>query len=458
MRTATFLLAATLTGLLTGCGGAGPDTPAQGVRAVVVIRWPEPARMVPLLAQSIVLEVVQTGIFSSSQSVGRPAAGGTSEVRLENLPAGALRFTATAYPEPDGQGIAQATATQTLTGAAGDVLEVRLTMASTVTRYELSGSGLTDGAEAGQYSLRITSGSGVDVTVAAYDGDGYQVLVPAATWTVTSGSEYTALAWPTAGQCTVTGTASGRAVVQVVSQQAESGSGQLVCELTVDVVTLPTLTLTPPASPIYPLQTVTVAVSATWDPSRPLSDYNYLRVDRNGDGTDDETIGFVGGDDANGRSEFSIDLSWQPYGSGTYHLKAYFEDGYGQRAQSDTLVTIAAYAQPTLSLTAEPNPVYVKDSITFTASATWDGNLPLTWPATWLTVYLDRDGDGDYDTYGNSSGTGLTSATVSLTPSYNDLGVGTYTAKAWFTDNAGQKAEAQVVVTVAASGVDVTIE
>lgn len=349
MRTATFLLAATLTGLLTGCGGAGPDTPAQGVRAVVVIRWPEPARMVPLLAQSIVLEVVQTGTFSSSQSVERPAAGGTSEVRLGNLPAGTLRFTATAYPEPDGQGVAQATATQTLTGAAGDVLEVRLTMASTVTEFRLSGSGLSSGSPAGQYTLQLTQGASVDVTAGARDADGYTVLVPAATWTVTSGAGCASTAAGTGGATSVKGDASGTTVFSVVSQQT-AGGDPLTAQLTVTVI-----------------------------------------------------------------------------------------------------------AAPTLKLELPVNPVYLKDSAVFRATATWDPSTAGLGPYFW--VDLDRDGDGvPEESKMVNYGGGISTDAIEIVTSYESLGVGTYTAKAWFFDGAGQKAEAQVVVTVATSGVDVTIE
>ena len=70
--------------------------------------------------------------------VARPANGGTVTVRFDPLPVGTFTVTSTAFPNADGTGTAQATASIPLILQAGQNTDFTLTMGSTIDHLELS--------------------------------------------------------------------------------------------------------------------------------------------------------------------------------------------------------------------------------------------------------------------------------------------------------------------------------
>ncbi|HVK03274.1 MAG TPA: Ig-like domain-containing protein [Armatimonadaceae bacterium] len=145
-------VALTLPGLLSaGCGGSGgggtqPLTPtgsnqtATGGRAIFSVRWPErePSRLVPLAADSIKITLKRGDATVAERVLARPPQGGTSDAAFENLALGDLTANATDYPNADGTGTAQATATVPVKVQAGDNTPLRLTMASTVASLQVA--------------------------------------------------------------------------------------------------------------------------------------------------------------------------------------------------------------------------------------------------------------------------------------------------------------------------------
>ena len=127
---------------LCGCQGssnAQPTTPkGNGASATFTINWPARGRLMPLATNSIVLQVVGPYEYSTTTLVARPAQGGSSTIQLTNLPIGALTFTATAYPNIDGTGVAQAIGTNSYTSVEDENFVVAVTMASTIDHLSIT--------------------------------------------------------------------------------------------------------------------------------------------------------------------------------------------------------------------------------------------------------------------------------------------------------------------------------
>ena len=163
-----------------GCGGghstgsgstvsAVPLVSGQG-RATFAVRWPERSgRLVPLLANSIVIVVRSAdgkivGTVTLNRPDGSGAALSTSAV-IGPLPTGDLIATATAYPEHDGAGVAQATAAAPLAILANSNTEIHLVLQSTIDHLDAALAGASVGVS---YSTQITA--------TARDADGNVVL------------------------------------------------------------------------------------------------------------------------------------------------------------------------------------------------------------------------------------------------------------------------------------------
>jgi hypothetical protein len=159
---------------LLGCGGGG--TPSVSVQpaadrhaagsATFTMKWPAPTRLIPAAANSIVVQILQGAVSLGKQTLARPTTGSTTSVTFNGLPTGTLSVTATAYPNADGTGVAQATATTSIAIQANQNTAFNLTMASTIAQLQLS---------APQTSLAI--GFSVQLGVAAMDASGATVLL-----------------------------------------------------------------------------------------------------------------------------------------------------------------------------------------------------------------------------------------------------------------------------------------
>jgi len=143
--------------LLNGCGGGGggqsgtAPTP-QVAQATITVNWPVrpkasqmAPRLVPLAANSITITIMQGTNPIASHTLTRPNGdqAGTSAYTFgdpsapagsayNGLPVGALTATATAYPNADGTGTAQATGFISFVTALGTNVPITIDMGSTI--------------------------------------------------------------------------------------------------------------------------------------------------------------------------------------------------------------------------------------------------------------------------------------------------------------------------------------
>ncbi|MCW3099894.1 MAG: putative Ig proteinputative calcium-binding proteinFG-GAP repeat protein [Chthonomonadaceae bacterium] len=153
---------------LAGCGGGSnpqlATTGGQG-RATLTVAWPTRTRLIPDASNSIVVIVHQGTTAVANQTLARPAAGGTSTASFPSLPTGTLSVTATAYPNADGTGVAQATATIPLVILANQTTSFSITMGSTIDHVDLSATTAT-----------VKVGATLAITATAKDASGAVVL------------------------------------------------------------------------------------------------------------------------------------------------------------------------------------------------------------------------------------------------------------------------------------------
>lgn len=167
------LILALLCGLLAGCGGSNKSSDTSEGRASFTIKWPDrsrSSRVIPLTAQSIKVSILQDGNVYTSQTAARPTTGNTTTVNFTNLPLGDLTASASAYPNADGTGTAQAAGSVPLTIQAGQTSSVTLDMNSTIVSVSLSLNTL---------NLTLNNGTiqSASVTATARDADGNVVLI-----------------------------------------------------------------------------------------------------------------------------------------------------------------------------------------------------------------------------------------------------------------------------------------
>jgi hypothetical protein len=164
--------AGTFGAFVSGCGSGakrGPspaDATASERSLVFSVLWPERGRLVPRASESIVVRVRRDGQTVAERTVNRPQAGGTTRVSLERLPPGELTATATAYPDANGRGVAQADGSARLTAHPGEPFTLTVTMESTIDRLEIRPS-----------SPSVFLDDSVDLDVTARDRNGNVVLV-----------------------------------------------------------------------------------------------------------------------------------------------------------------------------------------------------------------------------------------------------------------------------------------
>jgi cytochrome c peroxidase len=139
---------------LAGCGGkASPSAPSNSVtatahtptiagtgRATLSIQWPlrSDSRLIPLAANSVRVDMVRNGETVATQLVARPVTGTTATLTFDELPTGNLTVRATAYPQTNGTGVAQATGTAPLVVTANEMANFRLVLVSTVDHVDIT--------------------------------------------------------------------------------------------------------------------------------------------------------------------------------------------------------------------------------------------------------------------------------------------------------------------------------
>lgn len=276
------LLGATVA--LTGCGGASSLSTAATTtgRATLAITWPETTRLIPTAANSITVRFLQGSTVVATQTVARPSSGNTSTVTFDSLPLGSLTVVASAYPNADGSGIAQASATTTAVIASGQTTTVGITMVSTIS---------TLSASVGSSSL--AQGATTSITANAKDASNNTVLISSGTLSYSSSN--TAVATVSAAGV-VTGVAPGSATVTVT--ESESGKSATA-----------TLTVTAPVSVAITPTSATLSVRGTQSFSATVSN------------TTNQSVTWSV-KESTGGSVSSTGLYTAPSTAGTYHIIA----------------------------------------------------------------------------------------------------------------------------------------
>lgn len=160
---------------LYGCGGSNSptSTAAAGPSEFrVVIQWPDESdgRLLPSAAASVRVDLSSAAGVNLSQTAARPPDPATESVLTFNQQftvGDTLTLVATAFPNADATGTAQARGTQVVAVPAQTTpLDVRITMASTVNSFALSPD--FDSLEVGEQ---------VPITATALDSQGAMVLL-----------------------------------------------------------------------------------------------------------------------------------------------------------------------------------------------------------------------------------------------------------------------------------------
>jgi streptogramin lyase len=191
---------------LSGCGSAGGTSATVNTsgRAQLTFRWPErTTRLIPFASNSIRVRLVAGSQLLGEALLVRPTNGGLATISFDRLPLGPATVEATAYPGADGSGVAQATATI----VANQIAEVRLTLASTIVRVEVSPS-----------TASLNVGQTVQLSATAKNAAGETVLTALSAFACTS--DNTAVATAAAGGLVM---ATGVGTANITVTETESG-------------------------------------------------------------------------------------------------------------------------------------------------------------------------------------------------------------------------------------------
>lgn len=158
------LLVAAVITVLVGCGGGGNSSSiaTNGGNIQVGVTWPEASRLIPIAANSIKIDVYDGATLITSQVIAKPATMAT----FSGVPTGNLTVVATAYPNSNGTGVAQATGTAGALVTAGNTTVVGLTMGSTITHIDMTPT-----------SLNLTGGQTSTLVATPKDASNNVVLV-----------------------------------------------------------------------------------------------------------------------------------------------------------------------------------------------------------------------------------------------------------------------------------------
>jgi outer membrane protein assembly factor BamB len=163
------------------CGSHGGGGGTGQLR--VTVKWPKASRLIPKASNSINTAVLDNGTQRDHKLLAKPAAGATqTSVTYTDLAPGGYSLTATAFPNADGTGVAQATGSVAAPITAGQTTNVTLTMDSTIVRVDVTPANPT-----------VIVGGSQQLTATCFDQNDSVVLVAAGN-----------ISWQTADQTKVT--------------------------------------------------------------------------------------------------------------------------------------------------------------------------------------------------------------------------------------------------------------
>lgn len=169
MSKVPYLLVALLLSLVAGCGGGGGggnNTPTTG-KAVFSMQWATRSRVVPAVAESVLIEILDDATKIAEKLVLRPSGGDISRVTFENIPIGNHSARATAFPQTDGSGTAVGKAVVSCpVNNISDPVAITLDPQSTI-----------DHLEAGTSPVTLHKGKTYTVNVVAKNANGAVVLI-----------------------------------------------------------------------------------------------------------------------------------------------------------------------------------------------------------------------------------------------------------------------------------------
>lgn len=183
MLTGTALLSA-------GCGGGGSTSEPQSAAAAVttddmtaaalpgnsggarlLIVWPqEDTRLIPSASRSVKLAVTRSGKLVPGSERLAVRSFTPVEVVWDKLPLGVVTISATAFPNDDGSGTAQAGGTVAVEVLRNQTVPVTITMASAISRVAITPTNI----------LELLKGESADFAATAYDAAGNVVLTNSA--------------------------------------------------------------------------------------------------------------------------------------------------------------------------------------------------------------------------------------------------------------------------------------
>jgi 6-phosphogluconolactonase (cycloisomerase 2 family) len=215
MRTVLhFIRIAFVLGLLTGCGG-GSHGGGTG-KLNLTVHWPQRTRLIPDASNSIKAVLTHGSTTLDTKTLARPTEGPwTTTVTFDNLEAGEVLLTATAYPsaEPGPSDVAQAAGSAPASIVGGQTTAVTVTMDSTIDHVEIT-----------PVSPSVEVDKTAQLTMTAWDKPGHTgsiVLTTPGKITWQSGSTANATVSSPGNPATVTGKAAGSSVITVT--ETESG-------------------------------------------------------------------------------------------------------------------------------------------------------------------------------------------------------------------------------------------
>lgn len=225
--------------VLAGCGGSSSHVAAKG-RIKFTVTWPtSTGRVIPVNAQSLVVQVKRGSTVITSGLIARPAA----TISFNEVPTGSLNVVATAFASTDGSGTALASATVPTTITSGNTSNVDVTMASTVDHLSVTPN---------PYSLAaLASGT---ITVTAYDASGAVVMLDPSALSFSSSNS--SLASITSAGVVTAGGSLGSGTITIT--EADSGK---TLSLPINIVTAVSVTPIAATVPVGGSQTFAATVT-----------------------------------------------------------------------------------------------------------------------------------------------------------------------------------------------------